>query len=346
MFNSYKRQVASTPKAERPVKIVPKSDVVSGSSGGERRFWVVSPNVTDNPSTIDSWKEAIKRHSVAFMGWGPDDPDHKLGPRFAKGIVPGDVILVARRFYGPDVVGFGVASGKYQQRLRGFTAPDRKWINGSIRKLSPFISLSTVPRKVPIMSVLNHTQSLCQLHPDRNTDHRKVCDWMSKALDQSTGGNGKRSSTSNPTVTKPKVRSKPHVDPAQFDFSQRSTEMVRTAKKREAALVRDFKKWLRGRAHVVGQLVYGRLLCDAHEKDRNNLIEAKSSDRREYIRMAVGQLLDYAFLGREKFGAPHMAILLPKKPGAEILPWLEGMTIKVIWKQRNEFVDNAQGRFT
>lgn len=84
MFNSYKRQVASTPKAERPVKIVPKSDVVSGSSGGERRFWVVSPNVTDNPSTIDSWKEAIKRHSVAFMGWGPDDPDHKLGPGLQK----------------------------------------------------------------------------------------------------------------------------------------------------------------------------------------------------------------------------------------------------------------------
>jgi hypothetical protein len=260
--------------------------------------------------------------------------------------VPGDIILVARRSYGPDVVGFGVVTGKYQQRLRDFAAPDKKWINGSIRKLSPFISVSTVPNRVPIMSVLNHTRSLCQLHPDWNADHRKVCHWMSTALVQSTAKNGKQSLRSSPKVAKSKVRSKPHVDPAQFDFSQRSAEMVRTARKLEAALVRDFKKWLRDRGHVVDQLVYGRLLCDAHEKDRNNLIEAKSSNRREYIRMAVGQLLDYAFLGKEEFGTPNMAILLPKKPEAEILNWLESLTVKVIWKQRKAFVDNAHGVFT
>ena len=121
---------------------------------------------------------------------------------------------------------------------------------------------------------------------------------------------------------------------------------MRKAKKREAALVRDYKRWLKNRGPVVRQLIYGRLLCDAYEKDRNNLIEAKSSIRREYIRMAVGQLLGYAFLGKEKFGTPHMAILLPKKPEAKILTWLEGLTIKVIWRQRKAFVDNAQGRLT
>jgi hypothetical protein len=342
-----KRQVASAPKAESPSTIVPTNDGVSGIQKVERRrFWVVSPNVTNNPSTVDSWKQAIRRHHAAFMGWGPNDPDHKLGSKFAESIVPGDVILVARRFHGPDVVGFGVVTGNYQQRLRGFPVPDKKWINGSIRKLSPFISVSIVPSRVPIMSVLNHTRSLRQLHPNWNADHRKVCDWMSKALVQSTGKHSKQSLPSDPKAAKPKVRSKPHVDPAQFDFSQRSAEMVRTAQKLEAALVRDFKKWLRDKGHVVEQLVYGRLLCDAHEKDRNNLIEAKSSNRREYLRMAVGQLLDYAFLGKEEFGTPHMAILLPKKPEAEILTWLEGLTIKVIWKQRKEFVDNARGRFT
>jgi len=87
-------------------------------------------------------------------------------------------------------------------------------------------------------------------------------------------------------------------------------------------------------------------VCDAHEKDRNNLIEAKASNRREYIRMAVGQLLDYAFLGKEKFGTPYMAILLPKKPEPEILTWLHGLKISVIWKQRRTFVDNARGQFT
>jgi hypothetical protein len=163
---------------------------------------------------------------------------------------------------------------------------------------------------------------------------------------QPTGRNGKQNLSPNPKAAKPKVRSKPHVDPAQFDFSQRSAEMVRIAQKLEAALVRDYKEWLKKRGHVVSQLVYGRLLCDAHEKDRNNLIEAKSSIRREFIRMAVGQLLDYAFLGKEEFGTPHMAILLPKKPESKIRTWLEALRIKVIWKQRKAFVDNAQGRFT
>ena len=43
------------------------------------------------------------------------------------------------------------------------------------------------------------------------------------------------------------------------------------------------------------------LCCDRFEKKRHNLIEAKSSTKREYIRMAVGQLLDYAYQF-EKFG--------------------------------------------
>jgi hypothetical protein len=343
-----KRQVATAPKAEGPFKSVPRRDGISGLQKGERRFWVVSPNVTDNPKTIALWKKAINDHHAAFMGWGPKEMKNRLGFRFANHISKGDVILIARRVKGnAEVVGFGVvAEQKLRKELRGFSPPDKKWLHGSIRKLLPFVSASTSPAGVPIWSAVNHTASLCQLHPDRNADHRKVCEWIGKALGLSTRRNGKQSLTSKPKVAKTRVRSKPHVDPAQFDFSQRSAKSVRIAKKLEAALVRDFKEWLRDRGHVVDQLVYGRLLCDAHEKDRNNLIEAKSSSKREYIRMAVGQLLDYAFLGKKKFGTPHMAILLPKKPEAEMLTWLEGLKIKVIWKQRKTFVDNAQGLFT
>lgn len=122
--------------------------------------------------------------------------------------------------------------------------------------------------------------------------------------------------------------------------------MVRVARKREAALVRDYKKWLGDSGRVVEQVAYGRFVCDAHEKARNNLIEAKSSIGREYIRMAVGQLFDYAFLGKKELVTPNMAILLPKKPEQDIVDWLEGLKISVIWKQRKEFFDNAQKQFT
>ena len=38
------------------------------------------------------------------------------------------------------------------------------------------------------------------------------------------------------------------------------------------------------------------------KKSRNNLTEAKQSAKREFIRMAAGQILDYAFVGRKQLG--------------------------------------------
>jgi hypothetical protein len=316
----------------------------------KRRFWVISPNVTANEGTIDLWKKAIRQRHVAFMGYAPNDPKHKLGSKFANEISKGDVILIARRKNGiPDVVGFGIVSkDKSVRELRGFDAPDERWRNGSIRQLSRFIDDPTVPDSVPIRSVLNHTQSLCRLHPSWRSrpDHLRVCDWLSKKLGLSTRGIGRKSKAAMPMTPRPTVKRKRHVDPAQFDFSQRSAKAVRIAKAREAALMSGYKKCLWDSGRVVERLLFGRLVCDAHEEDRNNLIEAKSSNGRSYIRMAVGQLLDYAFLGKEKFGTPHMAILVPKKPEAEILTWLHGLKVSVIWKQRKAFIDNARGQFT
>lgn len=332
----------------RRFTVVPKDNGDQPNPNRERRFWVVSPNVTNNDRTIDLWKNANKDYRAAFMGWGPDNPKHRLGAKFANDISKGDVILIARRFKGsPDVVGYGVVStDESVKELKGFTAPDRKWLDGSIRKLSPFVFDSVTPTALPIMRALNHTQSLCQLHPSWNPEHRRVCDWLSKKLGLSIDKNGQRGKVSRLKATRKTVRRKPHTDPAQFDFSQRTAEMVRIAKNQEASLVRDYKKWLRGKGYEVGQLLYGRLICDAHEEERNNLIEAKSSNKREYIRMAVGQLLDYAFLGKKTFGTPHMAILLPRKPETEQLKWLDSLKINVIWKRRETFVDNAGGQFT
>jgi hypothetical protein len=62
--------------------------------------------------------------------------------------------------------------------------------------------------------------------------------------------------------------------------------------------------------------------------------------------MAVGQLLDYAFQGRAEFKNVHMAILLPRKPGADIVEWLQSLSIDVIWRERAKFFDTAKGQFT
>jgi hypothetical protein len=131
-------------------------------------------------------------------------------------------------------------------------------------------------------------------------------------------------------------------DPCQLDFMVRTTEKVREAKKREAELVKAYQHWLQKELKFVD---YQGLRCDAYEEERNNLIEAKSSGRREYIRMALGQLLDYAYLGRTKIDRPNMAILLQEQPHAKLLQWLSELKISVIWRRGRAFDDNADGQF-
>jgi hypothetical protein len=62
--------------------------------------------------------------------------------------------------------------------------------------------------------------------------------------------------------------------------------------------------------------------------------------------MAVGQLLDYAFLAGRQTKDPGKAILVPRRPGDDVLSWLQSLGISVIWRKAGSFVDNANGRFT
>jgi hypothetical protein len=62
--------------------------------------------------------------------------------------------------------------------------------------------------------------------------------------------------------------------------------------------------------------------------------------------MAVGQLLDYAFQGKKRFGEPNKAILLPEKPHPNIEKWLLSLDISIIWRKRGSFLDNANGGFS
>lgn len=63
-------------------------------SAFERHYWVVSQNLYPNKDkTASEWARASVLGQVAFMGWGLD---HPIGKKFARKILPGDVILIAR----------------------------------------------------------------------------------------------------------------------------------------------------------------------------------------------------------------------------------------------------------
>jgi hypothetical protein len=115
----------------------------------------------------------------------------------------------------------------------------------------------------------------------------------------------------------------------------------------EDELFRSYQHWLGKKGHKLRTIKYnGRLQCDGYEEDRRNLIEAKASTSREDIRMAVGQLLDYNFLGKGKFGDPNKAILLPKKPDSDLEKWLQHLHISIIWREGGSFSDNADGKLS
>jgi hypothetical protein len=306
-------------------------------------FWVVSPNVRNNNRTVSAWKQASLNFEAAFMGYRPDDRGHMaIGYKFAEEIRAGDIVLIARRHKRkPDLIGFGVVKGKFKKGLRGFKAPE-SW-HGSLRLLSPFKAVATllggISRK-SISNILKHTAALRKLHPERNQQHKVVCDWMERSVGLKAGARKHQE-----RVTQRKsAQLLDHSHEGELEYQVRTKASVKRATKKEEKLVRQYLEWLEERNRNVKVMSDGQLRCDVYEKDRNNLIEAKASPKREYIRMAVGQLIDYAYVGRAVFGKPHMAILLPRKPDLKQLEWLPKQ-IRVVWKKGKIFDDNANKGF-
>jgi len=299
------------------------------------QYWVVSPNVKNNEKTVGAWKEEILRARTAIMGWAPDEYGHgQMGPKFAgktnRSIQRGDIILIARRYGGgPDMVAFGVV--KDACRKARFRQPNDYAYR---RGLEPFKPWDRAPQGILPLDILPRNRALTQLHPETNHAHRKICKWMEEQLgleDQEVG---------NDDVTEIDL-----PEPT-FGYEVKTKAQVTMARKVEAELLSDYKQWLGKQGRQLSAVKYNRLQCDGWEKERRNLIEAKGSTSREDIRMAVGQLLDYAFQGRGKFKQPHLSILLPDEPEPNAVKWLEPLGIKIIWPRGRSFLDNANGQFT
>lgn len=305
-----------------------------------RSFWVVSPNVRFNRVTEPKWRDAVIRLRSAFMGWASDDKGHSgIGFKFAHLIKEGDVILVARRYHGrPDLVGVGVVFGKFEGHQEGLSTPQKF---GSRRRLRPFKPVTRAPRGIPIMSALGHIKALRQLHPERNESQRRVCNWLLDLLSLREASQAQTGSDSDINALLKDLRLETELE---YKVQRRKTATI--AKRMEAKLVLAYQKWLERKGRVLHVAKYGRLNCDVYEKGRNNLIEAKQSAKREYIRMATGQLLDYAYAGRKQLGRPNMAILLPKQPDEGALGWLNEIGVHLIWREGKIFRDNCDGQFT
>jgi hypothetical protein len=310
-----------------------------------RSYWIVSPNVRYNESTVSDWRRASVLGRAAFMGWKPGD--NHIGDRFAHEIVPGDVILIARRHdFEPEIVGLGIVKGEAQRTIKGVKTPQSF---GAVRRLSPFVPISRAPTRVPVIDAVRHTSALAKLHPSSREAHALVCNWMDRLLSRSGKRNSGKDVLARAESKDQNSKDTQIVDSPrhhQLDYIIRTKRQVKRAKKNEALLLIGYSRWLKRQGRTLATTKHGKLQCDGFEKERRNLIEAKSSTSREHIRMAVGQLLDYAFQIEKKFGKPNMAILLPREPDPNLVNWLPQRNISLIWREKTAFLDNANGQFT
>jgi hypothetical protein len=76
-------------------------------------------------------------------------------------------------------------------------------------------------------------------------------------------------------------------------------------------------------------------------KDLNVLVEAKATDARYAIRMAIGQLHDYR---RFEPTTPELAVLVPREPIRDLRRLLAGLTIGCVWPRGDGYRDSVDGR--
>lgn len=113
-----------------------------------------------------------------------------------------------------------------------------------------------------------------------------------------------------------------------------SATAERKASRVEAALMKRYQELRASEGHgVTGMLIKlpgetSPLRIDLYDVDRAELIEAKGSAEREYVRLALGQVLDYARYVEHE----HLAVLLPERPKTDLIDLLAGQGIRCIYE--------------
>ena len=175
---------------------------------------------------------------------------------------------------------------------------------------------------------------------------RRICNWLAKLLYinlEKESGPRSRKAIGNAKVVPADVNDEPRF--------VSSREQSLSAQRLEAALVKRYLAWVARKGRTIeGAMRYpisfdgderaGQPCCDLFDRRRNLIIEAKSKSDRHRIRMAIGQLADYAHLHRQcGHKPPRTAILLPSRPPKDLAVLLRSLTVGVISENGQTFQD-------
>lgn len=145
-------------------------------------------------------------------------------------------------------------------------------------------------------------------------------------------------STTVAPVEVPQVRSIPLEQNITEAYSAQVPPETKSVRERsEARLVGAYAGYLRSQGHTVHRhtiTVKGEVLVtDLFDETTGELTEAKSSADRGVIRLALGQVLDYA-----RYIQPDsMAVLVPRRPSADLCALLTTNHVNAIWPEGDGF---------
>ena len=148
-------------------------------------------------------------------------------------------------------------------------------------------------------------------------------------------------------VTKTIAKEIPLEKPSGKQSSKGVTYISRGIKdKKEARLVEEYNSFRKGkklkelkRHSLQPSLSKKNYFTDGFEAESKTLIEAKASNHRDKIRMAIGQLFDYRkLLEQDNVKVNNLAILVPSCPSKDLLELLKDLKIKIIFKKDNKFI--------
>jgi hypothetical protein len=123
------------------------------------------------------------------------------------------------------------------------------------------------------------------------------------------------------TFTKPRVRQVSVEDYKHETFVSNPAAGPTNAERREAKLVQTYRRWLEDqrRSSTRNEISLPDrarpLYTDLFDESAGELIEAKGSASRNHLRLALGQLLDYA----QYVDHTRLAVLVPVRPAADLI---------------------------
>ena len=137
-----------------------------------------------------------------------------------------------------------------------------------------------------------------------------------------------------PEADRPTVRDVPMEAHEAETFQTNPRREPTVAERREADLVRRYTAWLEAAGSTVTRKeitlpdLGHALYADLFDHHRFELVEAKSSASRHHVRLALGQLLDYArYVAHES-----RAVLLPSDPGPDLRQLLHSVNITCVYE--------------